>query len=118
MLDSFFHMTLKFLFGVKTQHLAIFYATLKWTSLSNVIKSVNPSGLLILLHGIISLPDWTLCNKKVLSMTRVYQAAQVAKMVLISDACISYFRNIHVQLSNDSRCLFLHHDSRNKVKHS
>ena len=45
MLDSIYHMALKLLknslFGVRTEDFAIFYATLKWTSLRNVTKSVN-----------------------------------------------------------------------------
>ena len=44
MLDSIYHMTLKFLrshFWHETHGFAIFYATLKWTSLCNVTKSVN-----------------------------------------------------------------------------
>ena len=45
MLDSIYHMTLKFLenhiFGVKRQDLAIFYTMLQWTSLPNITKSVN-----------------------------------------------------------------------------
>ena len=45
MLDSIYHMTLEVLkkshFDVKMQYFAIIYATLKWTSLRNVTKTVN-----------------------------------------------------------------------------
>ena len=45
MLDSIYHMSLRLLknqnFGVKTSKFSIFYATLKWTSLCYVTKSVN-----------------------------------------------------------------------------
>ena len=45
MFDSIYHMTLKLLknriFGMKTSDFAIFLATLKWTSLCSVTKSVN-----------------------------------------------------------------------------
>ena len=53
MLDSIYHMTLNYL-------KCIF--ELKWTSFSNVTKSVN--GFSILLHdGVISLKDATSCDK-------------------------------------------------------
>ena len=62
MLDSIYHMTLRLLrnfnSAVKSYNVVIMYATLLWTSLRfpNIC-------LLILLYGIISLPDGTSCDK-------------------------------------------------------
>ena len=69
MLVSIYHMTLKILenciFGVKTSRFPLSYATLYWTSLCfpKICKPLVSSGLSILLHGFISLPDPTSCDK-------------------------------------------------------
>ena len=67
MLDSIYHMTLKLLknsiFGVKIEDFVIYYTTLNWTSLLTLQNLKTISGLLILLHGIISLPVGMSCDK-------------------------------------------------------
>ena len=68
MIDSIDHMILRLLlnhfFGVKSP---IFYHFLRnvMTSIGGVTKSVNTSGLSILLHGVLSLPDATSYDKDI-----------------------------------------------------
>ena len=54
MLDSIYHMTFKLLnafFVRKRRYFAIFYATFKWTSLCNFIKSINQFYCMVLFHS-------------------------------------------------------------------
>ena len=61
-IDSIYHMTLTLLknriFGVKTSRLCHLFSSVKWTLLHYT------SGLSILLHGVIALPDATPCDNK------------------------------------------------------
>ena len=64
MLDCIYHMTLKLLsnrvFSVKTLRFCHIYATLLPPSIHNLTKNLQTtSGLLILMHGVISLTDTT-----------------------------------------------------------
>ena len=66
MLDSVYHMRLKLLknhiLWRKNVMILPFYETLYWTSLHKVTFLQLTSGLSILLHGVISLPDATSCD--------------------------------------------------------
>ena len=72
MIDSIYHMTLNYLkiavLASKHQEFAILYATLYGRHYVTLLNLYTPSGLSILLHGVISLPGVTSCDKYRLSM--------------------------------------------------
>ena len=67
MLDSIYHMTLKilknFIFGVKTSRFSLILHNVIMDIITFPRDLLTTSGLLILLHGINSLPDATSCDK-------------------------------------------------------